>query len=540
VNFKHPIFLALLSGLLFGLSWPETGGFTFLIFFSFLPLLYLEKQVEGTEAETTKNRFFKLFPYTYLAFFIWNLIATWWIKNASWGGAAMAIFFNSLFMAVVFQLFHRVKRRLNGRFAFLVLCSFWMAFEYLHQRWDLSWPWLTLGNVFAGSPWMIQWYEYTGVFGGTGWIFAVNFLVFSLLQKTVWQGRKSRRGAIAALSCVMLFPLLASFLLTFRILDFYKGGSQQVVIVQPNIDPYNEKFNGSFKEQLNKMLELAETQLDSFTSLVSFPETALTENLWENNLEKTYSVQALKAFQKRHPKLDILIGATSAYQYQPGETPSATARKFTDAEEYYDDFNTAIFLSGNDSVRKYHKSKFVPGVERMPFPAFFKPLEKLAINMGGTTGSLGEQPERTVFFSKSNSLKIAPVICYESVYGEFVNEYVLKGANIICIITNDGWWGDSPGYKQHLDYARLRAIETRRPVTRSANTGTSCFIDKWGAVSQRTPWWKPIAIKVNVHPNTELTFYVRHGDYIGRAAVFIAFCLLGYSFLLRFRRKEKP
>lgn len=534
MNFKHPFWLSVLSGLLFGLSWPETGGVTPFIFIAFVPLLLMEK---GISESPDKRRSARVFGYAYLAFLIWNLIATWWVQNASFGAALLAFAFNTLFMALVFLAFHRVKRRFDGRLGFAILPAFWMAFEYLHLRWDLTWPWLTLGNVFASHARIVEWYEYTGVFGGALWIFVVNYLVFALVQKEIWLNRKRRNGCLFSLSGVVLLPLLSSLLIHPGILDWHKGGGVEVLVVQPNVDPYNEKFNGSFKEQVQKMLELAETQIDSNTACVAFPETALTENLWENNLEKTYSIEVLRIFQKRHPKLDILVGATSAYQYQPGETLSPTARKFIDASDYYDDYNTALLLSGKDSVQKYHKSKFVPGVERMPFPALLRPLEKLAINMGGTTGSLGDQPERGVLCSHLNALKIAPVICYESVYGEFVNGYVKNGANVIFIITNDGWWGDTPGHRQHLDYARLRAIETRRAVARSANTGTSCFIDKWGEVTQATPWWQAKAIKGTVYLNDELTFYVRHGDYLGRFAVIGAFVFLALALYRRLRNK---
>jgi apolipoprotein N-acyltransferase len=162
----------------------------------------------------------------------------------------------------------------------------------------------------------------------------------------------------------------------------------------------------------------------------------------------------------------------------------------------------------------------------------------LAINMGGTTGSLCGQTERTVFVSKNNDLKIAPAICYESVFGEFVTQYMKHGANAIFIITNDGWWGDTPGYRQHLAYARLRAIETRRAVVRSANTGTSCFIDSKGHVSQATAWWKPAVIKQRIELSSALTVYVRHGDYLARLSIVIAACVLLYSFLSRFRKAE--
>lgn len=87
-------------------------------------------------------------------------------------------------------------------------------------------------------------------------------------------------------------------------------------------------------------------------------------------------------------------------------------------------------------------------------------------------------------------MKVAPSICYESVYGDFMSEYIRKGAEVICIITNDGWWGNTPGHKQHLSYAKLRAIETRKQVIRCANTGISGFIDEFGNISQAQPYWE--------------------------------------------------
>src|SRR5574343_444659 len=74
------------------------------------------------------------------------------------------------------------------------------------------------------------------------------------------------------------------------------------------------------------------------------------------------------------------------------------------------------------------------------------------------------------------NLKLAPAVCYESVYGDFMAKYIRSGAEVICIITNDGWWGNTPGHRQHLAYAKLRAIETRKQIIRSANTGISCFV----------------------------------------------------------------
>ncbi|MCS6990674.1 MAG: hypothetical protein NZL95_02305, partial [Chitinophagales bacterium] len=169
---------------------------------------------------------------------------------------------------------------------------------------------------------------------------------------------------------------------------------------------------------------------------------------------------------------------------------------------------------------------------RMPYPELLRFLEPLALNLGGITGSLGSQPYRTVFFS-ADSTGVAPLICYESVFSEYVNEYVLRGANLLFVITNDGWWGNTAGYKQHFEYARLLAVSMRRDVAQSANTGTSGFINQRGDVLQRTDWWVPDARVERLLANDQLTFYVRYGDVIGRLAMVFTVLMLVISLWTR-------
>ena len=136
----------------------------------------------------------------------------------------------------------------------------------------------------------------------------------------------------------------------------------------------------------------------------------------------------------------------------------------------------------------------------------------------------------------AGGFSIAPAICYESIYGEFMGRYVDKGASLICIITNDGWWGNTPGYKQHMSYARLRAVETRRWVARSANTGISCFIDPMGTVRDYRPWDKADALKLAIPAETVKTFYVRHGDLLSRVALIISGFLIGWTLISAIRK----
>ena len=523
--------LSLFSSFLLAFGWfPH--GFVPLMFIAFVPLLMVEHTVFNNP---DKYKSLTLFACSYITFLVWNILTTWWVKNASFGGAVMAIGCNALLMTITFMLFHKVKKRIGEKWGILLFIGFWITFEFLHLDWDLTWTWLTLGNAFADTPNWIQWYEYTGVFGGSLWILAVNLFIFKIISRINFQISKKE---IVEFAAMIALPIIVSYCM-LAIPSTLKENTN-VVIVQPNIDPYNEKFSGSYEEQLQKMLQLAFQKTDSTTDYLVFPETALTEELWENELSQRSSIQILQQFLKQYPKLKIIVGASTSKLYQKNEPLSATARKFTKEDAYYDAYNTALQLDNSGRIQMYHKSKLVPGVEKMPFPFIFKYLGKLAIDLGGTVGSLGTQAERSVFVSSDNKSKVAPVICYESVYGEFVSTFVKNGAQFIAIITNDGWWGDTPGYKQHLKYGALRAIETRRYVVRSANTGISCVITDKGEIQQATTWWTPDVIKAQIKLNSEMTFYTTYGDFIGRAAMYMSFILIIYSWLLRFKIVRKP
>jgi apolipoprotein N-acyltransferase len=139
---------------------------------------------------------------------------------------------------------------------------------------------------------------------------------------------------------------------------------------------------------------------------------------------------------------------------------------------------------------------------------------------------LGNGPERPVFATDDRRVRAVPAICYESVFGDHIADHARRGANLLVVITNDGWWGTSPGYRQHLALGRLRAIETRRPIARAANTGISCFVDAEGRIGQSTGWWQRTALRGTVHPSDEQTFFLQHGDLLGRACAFCGLLVL--------------
>jgi len=513
------------------LSWPA-HGFTPLLLVAWIPILFAGEI--HTTMEPRKKGWF-VFLSNYTGFLVFNLLTTWWVKYASFFGAIAAIFCNALFMALVFQCFHIVKNRSGNLLGYASLITFWISFEHLHMDWDLSWPWLTIGNGLAGMPLVAQWYEYTGVLGGSIWILLANILILQSLLAFMFNHNRTRLPLLIGLSISwILIPVVISIL----IYNSYKEESDPVdiVVVQPNVDPYNEKFSGlSERQQLDRILALVDSLVLAEGSVhpdyIVAPETALPSGMWEEDMGTHPQSILIRKYSAENKVSAFVIGAATNRLYPDSNLRSLTARKFLDADIWYDSYNTALMFDCDSSIQIHHKSKLVPGVEKMPFPFIFRHLEGLAIDLGGITGSLGVQESPSVFADSCSKRKFAPVICYESVYGDYVTDYVRKGAGLIFIITNDGWWDDTPGYRQHQAYARLRAIEVRRSIARSANTGISCFINQRGDVSQATAWWVPKAIRQKLNYNSYITFYARHGDYLGTIALLLSLGIIVFSFV---------
>ncbi len=313
-----------------------------------------------------------------------------------------------------------------------------------------------------------------------------------------------------------------------------------VVIIQPNIDPYSEKFNfATTSGQIHKLITLSEKQIDTNTKLVLWPETALPVAVWQDKVNENYNYKPVFNFINRHPQLTLLTGIESFKNYGT-EKATNTAHKNEADGTYYDAFNAAVSITANQPLQFYNKSKLVPGVETLP--DFLLWLGAIFEKFGGTTGGYGHDKEANVFKVPGNPYITAPIICYESIYGEYVTNYIHKGANLLTIITNDGWWANTPGHKQHLNYARLRAIETRKWVARSANTGISAVVDDKGNIPERRAWDTSDVIKYNIPIATGETFYVRNGSLIFWLAIFLTSALVMYNLVIvvtrRFRAKR--
>ena len=515
------LYIAAGAGLLLYAAWP-VSPFTFLIFFAWLPLLWLESKVKSRK---------KFFGLTYITMFIWNVATTWWIWNASAPGAVSAFLANSFLMCFPWLGFKIAKKWLGEPIGYMALVAFWMCFEYIHlQDWGLSWPWLTLGNAFATHPEWVQWYEYTGTSGGSLWILLVNIFLFLHLKNNFnrTEGKSYKHLLIGVV--ILFIPFGLSWINnSLQLQKKGNGAASNIVVVQPNIDPYEKvsEAAGSFEAQLQKLIAISEQQVDDNTSLIVWPETALytASRIDEQGLKGNFFLNPLWSFLQRHPNASLFTGIES---YRMMNAKTKYSEEFSG--QHYETYNGSMVIDSSGAQSFYHKSMLVPGVETLPW--FLKFIDKWFAKFGGTTAGYAKQSERTVLQAKGG-FNIAPSICYESIYGEFMSKYVRNGANLICIITNDGWWKKTPGHKQHMNYARLRAIETRTWVARSANTGISCFIDPSGRVIDPQPYNTAAAIKLSVNPGNTKTFFVKHSDILSRIMVVLSIILLGWAILLK-------
>lgn len=503
VQARYYTILAILSGILLSAGFPPIPLFP-LFLVGFVPLLYIEDSIY--RKKTSKKT---IFVYSYLTLLIWNIFTTYWVLNSTFVGGIIAILLNSLFMTLPFLCMHQIGRRTQN--IFLKYSSFiaaWLAFEFGHERWDLSWSWLNLGNAPAMFPEWIQWYEWGGAPLGSFWILCTNTCIFlAYKQRTI-------RSRTIALS-VSLIPILISILI-YTTISIPTDQTVEIVAVQPNYEPHYEKFTIDDEVQVAKIIELARQKITPNTDYLVLPETSFG-SVQRNKINENPYIRTLQKLLDSHPKLKIVTGIDAYYLYQTGEKLSPTARTTKNGDYIYDSYNAAIQLDTTPQIPFYIKSKLVPGPEKIPFPFLIHILGGLMEHWGAAAGSLATQKERAVF--SSNSLNIAPVICYESIYSEYVSEYIRKNAHIIFIMTNDGWWDNTAGYRQHAYWGALRAIENRSPVVRAANTGTSCFIDIKGNIHQRTNYGEDAVIRSTVSPRSSMSFYSKYGDIISRLAL---------------------
>lgn len=507
---------ALFGGLLSALAWYQFCS-GIVLMFSFVPFFLLaETEIPENSSSGDRLMFLRLLP----GFAVFNIVSLAWIRITGVPLLVTTLTVNAFLMTFTFWLAWIVRKRAGAAVGNVSFIVFWLTMEYLSNNISFLSPWLNLGNGFAGNTKLIQWYEYTGTAGGTLWILVSNMAVASLIRKIT--NRDPLNSIIVrsiSIGLVITLPVLISFS-TEKRLKTTDGMPEEVVIVQPCIDPYLEKFSLGVDDQVRKVLKLAEGSVTPMTKWIIAPETTIPLPVNIDSADMDINIALFIEFLQNHQSSNFILGAVT-----------------TSNRPYKQIHNSTLLLSHSGTVAITHKSKLVPGIESS-FPKIISFMRYLFPDLGGVSGGYTGQQNQEILKSPDSGTSAAPIICFESVFGGYVSGFAREGAGFLAIITNDGWLKGTLGFYQHLNFSALRAIETRKPVVRASNTGISAVIDPAGNITHSIPWWESGTINTTIIPQYRITIYARYGDLILRTATAISlFILIIHLVAIPVRRK---
>ena len=496
------ILLGLLSGILLGLSYPPIP-LPFLSFVSFIPFLIV---IERRETLLSINRF------AYFTLFFFNLITLYWV--GSWtkeadtflmiSGAAL-LFFNPLFYLIITTLYHFSKKSFGKNIALFLFPFYWVSFEFLYSLTDLRFPWLTLGNSTPYFKLFIQISDIVGVYGLSLTILFVNIFLY-LSIKEFKSNKKLNYKYLSTALIIFLLVIAYGFI---RINNFQESNKKiKVGLVQPNLNPWSKWQAGNLDTQLDIYIKLSEQAITKGAKLIVWPESALPVYLLSGNYD--FEVNKIHQFVSSN-NIFLMTGMPDANFYvNKSEAPKDA--KVTRSGTSYTSYNSILLFKPNLSkVEKYGKIKLVPFGEHVPFVEQLPFLgDFIKWEVGISSWNVGkDQVVFDVGEMNDSIVKIAGVVCIESIYPEFVAEFIQKGADLITVVTNDSWYGYSSGPFQHKEISVLRAVENRKSVIRAANGGISCIIDPLGNTLASTKLYTRDILVGDVIINEGQTFYSR-------------------------------
>ncbi|NJD21191.1 MAG: apolipoprotein N-acyltransferase [Melioribacter sp.] len=499
---NRDLLLGLSSGILLGLSYPPIP-LPFLSFVSFIPYLFV---IEKRETLLSTNRF------TYYTLFFFNLITLYWV--GSWTkeadtflmiSGAVLLFFNPLFYLIITTLYHFSKKSFGKKAALFLFPFYWITFEFLYSLTDLRFPWLTLGNSTPYFRHFIQISDIVGVYGLSLIILFINIFLY-LFIKEFKSNKKLNYKYLSSALIIFLLVIVYGFI---RINNFYVSDRKiKVGLVQPNLNPWSKWQAGNLDAQLDIYIKLSEQAIIKGAKLIVWPESALPVYLLSGNYD--FEVSRIHEFVTSN-NIFLMTGMPDAnFYFNKSEAPKDA--KETRSGTSYTSYNSILlFTPHSQKVKKYGKIKLVPFGEHVPFVEQLPFLgDFIKWEVGISSWNVGK--DQVVFnLNETNNsvVKIAGVVCIESIYPEFVAGFIQKGADLITVVTNDSWYGYSSGPFQHKEISVLRAVENRKSVIRAANGGISCIIDPLGNTLASTKLYTRDILVGDVIINEGQTFYSR-------------------------------
>ena len=526
-NKKLRTFLICLSGgALLGLSFPPFHTWYF-AYFGLIILLYLIFD---------SGRLRQAFGRAYLTMLIFNEIALYWISG--WQSNDIFLKIGGIATVLVHPLFFMIPALITYRIAkykkelALILFPFiWVGFEYFHVQWQFSFPWIELGNTETYNLNRIQYAELVGVHGISYMVCCISSLLYFTIEKIAskkWQ--VFSKGAVISyvlLLAMILFPNFYSYSSLNRDNTKYSrtDDSNKVIntcIIQSNTDPF-AKWKGNHDSLIDSYITKLHEGMKFNPDLLVLHETATPFYFLEdyNGLKARKFLEFADSTKKY-----LLMGIPHLEYYSDSTLAPQGSHRSSNSGRYYDTYNSAILIEPGKNKHEltiHKKTKLVPFSERIPYQEYL-PFLKKWFSWGVGISSWQRGTGQTIFTidnpSEKINVKFSTLICFESVFSEYVSEGVKNGAEFLVIVTNDGWFGHTSGPLQHEQYAVLRAIENRKWIVRCAQTGISCYIDPLGNIYDEIPYGTEGIIDKNIIANNEKTFYSLNGDITGKVSFY--------------------
>ena len=420
----------------------------------------------------------------------------WWMACVDISGLRFFIVSGTILLAMFFALKYLFLGIIssfavnkNRRLSFLFIPALWVVFDYLFLFGEMSFPWMFDGYLLSQYLYLSQITSVTGIWG-LSFLAVISAVV---LYETIFEKRKT------ACLKIIIITILIICLFGFLRIKPVETYEQKALVMQPNADQQNWHGESSLIKSIDILDSLFEESLKLNNGIYIIPESGIFAYFDYRPLCKSTVKDWLKKYNS-----PIIFGTLDPISDENDIVTSA--------------YNSAFFATPqNNEYQRYNKQKLVPFVETMPFSNTFPMINRL--DLGGGSFSAGTQ--NTVWEFEEN-LKIAPMICYESIYPNFVRKRINSGADFIVNITNDGWFGRTTAPFQHAEMSRVRAIENGTGMVRCANSGVSFSVDCYGRYLSKTKLYTREVIEMPVTKPLESTIYRKFGDWFAYLCGFFA------------------
>ena len=487
-----PETLAIISGLLLTLSFPPFDMF-FIAWVAWIPLWAALQQAGW-------RRGFKL---GYITGFIFTLTSLNWIANNSGTNivvASASMMGSVAYLSLWFGLFGLIIARTGNKLGTKGLWfapAFWVSIEFLYSYhgYTLAFPWLSLAMTQNFALPLQQLAEYGGIYAISFWVVVINTILFQLefgkltvrTQQLVWG--------------ILGFIIIGSIIfgaVRMKVIGQLSQSSIRVGIIQTNLDPH-QKWNSSKKKHVEAILAQSRKAVKDSARIIIWPESAVPAHL---NYYPQFD-RKIRQFVEQN-NVSILTGALH----------------HTITNEEFQYYNSAFYYSPGLPVVITSKQGLVPFAERIPMVETFPFLASL--NFGQANFQPGDESIVYPMGSRDEVTDLGTLICYESADPHIFRSFIENDADLMSIITNDAWLGNSPGPYQHLAAGRLRAIEHRISVARAAQTGVSAMILPSGRIAASIPLGEKGEIVYDAPIGLERTYYSRNGDVFALAILLLS------------------